>query len=160
MSAKTTTVIAGMALAAGITAANAGEPIRLTDAQLDGGVAAAGGYDGLRFNFSKYKDVYVKEYKDIYAKLYSDVYVDDPFAHAEAGAEAYDPYGFGGGFSETLTFTHADPYSSHSVSESTSAVDNSYYRYYYNKQNDGNYDQTSGYNKQNDGNYDQTSGGS
>jgi hypothetical protein len=44
MAAKTLTIVAGMALAAGVGVANAGEPVPLTAAQMDQITAGDGGH--------------------------------------------------------------------------------------------------------------------
>ena len=136
MSAKIVTVITGMALAAGITAANAGEPVKLTDAQMDGIVAGRDNYA----NFYKDFNENVNVHKRFDNNLYSQVYVFDPFAHGEAIADTYGrddrygPYGYydDDPYTQATSYSYVDPYSSSSVAASTSALGENFYPFYYN----------------------------
>ena len=99
MNAKMTSLVAGIALLAGVGVANAEE--RLTAASMDGVTAAGGHY----LNVWKNVDVDV----DVYGNL----------AHATAGATCYG----NDCLAQTSTYTNTTPYSGTASSSSVSATD-------------------------------------
>ncbi len=98
MNAKMTSLVAGIALLAGVGVANAEE--RLTAAAMDG-VTAAGGYDSLHVWKTVYVDV------DVYGNL----------SHAKA-----DAYCSGSCVTQTSSWTYSGTNSGESHSSSISAT--------------------------------------
>ncbi|WP_430233662.1 hypothetical protein [Nitrosomonas communis] len=100
MNAKMTSLVAGLALLAGVSVANAQEPMRLSETSMDG--VTAGTYNYSPFNF--YKDVYtdVDHKLNVWKDVDSTVYVKGQLADAEAGAACYAP----NCLTETLTVTN------------------------------------------------------
>jgi hypothetical protein len=91
-------LIAGVALLAGVSVANAQEPLRLSEASMDG--VTAGAYNSVYFD----KDIYtnVNAYLDVYKDVDSYAYVNGQLADAEAAASCYS-YNC---LTETLTVTN------------------------------------------------------
>ena len=93
-----TSLLAGLALLAGVGVANAQEPLRLSETSMDG--VTAGTYSP--FNFYKYVDTNVEHKLDVYKDVDSKVWVYGQLADAEAGAACYAP----NCLTETLTVTN------------------------------------------------------
>jgi hypothetical protein len=116
MNAKMTSLVAGIALLAGVGIANAEE--RLTAASMDGVTAA--GYYSPTFQFSKDVNTDVKHELWVDKDVYSTVHVVGNLADAEAVSECGAYYG--GCLSETLTYTSVGAYGgTTSYSESLTA---------------------------------------
>jgi hypothetical protein len=116
MNTKMTSLVAGIALLAGVGIANAEE--RLTAASMDG-VTAAGFYRVPTFEFSKVVDTDVTHELEVVKTVYSNVNVVGNLADAEALSECT---AYGGCLSETLTYTGVNGYGgTTSYSESLTA---------------------------------------
>jgi hypothetical protein len=115
MNTKMTSLVAGIALLAGVGIANAEE--RLTAASMDGVTAA--GYSVPTFQFSKRIETDVDVNIDINKDIDADVDIDGHIADGEAYAICwgYDC------IAETLTVTETTPVSGESYSGSLSATD-------------------------------------
>jgi hypothetical protein len=100
MTTKLLPLFAGAALLAGVGAANAGEPMTLTDAQMDD-VTAGGSFEFVQFKFA-------------FFDVESFVFGNSATAQADAAAFGFDTH------SQTHTFSFADPFFSASQSISIS----------------------------------------
>jgi hypothetical protein len=116
---KTLSLLAGVAMLAGASAAGASE--LLTTSAMD--QVTAGWYTAPTWSFKKVIDVNVDKDYDIDADVDVDVKIDGNFADAEAVATAVGD----DSYSETITETYADDGGSFSGSASTSAVGGSCY---------------------------------
>jgi hypothetical protein len=103
MTTKLLPLFAGAALLAGVGAANAGEPITLTDAQMDD-VTAGGSFEFVQVKFAIFS-------------VASFVSGNSATAQADAVAIGNDTH------SQTHTFSFADPFTSFSQSISISLAD-------------------------------------
>lgn len=127
MNAKMTSLLAGVALLTGVGVASADEPLRLSEASMDG--VTAGTYITPDVSFYKYVNTNVQHYLDVYKDIDSKVHVYGQLADAEAAASCVS-YNC---LTETLTVTNTGyGGATTSYSESISATsDQGHYIYGY-----------------------------
>jgi hypothetical protein len=115
MNAKMTSLVAGIALLAGVGIANAEE--RLTAASMDG--VTAGWYSSPTYQFSKDINTDVTHKLEVFKTINSTSNVTGTSVHAEALSTCT---AYGGCLSETMAITDVDPYGgTTSYSESITA---------------------------------------
>jgi len=117
MTKKMLGLMAGALLVAGFGAAHAGEPLRLSEAQMDG-VTASGGVSFYSTIF-KSDDIHIKETVDVYKQLVTVSVVVGNSALAQGTADAY---GYNTN-AEAFSFTQTTPWSSEAAALSISQSD-------------------------------------
>jgi hypothetical protein len=124
---KMISLVASVALLAGVGAANAQEPLRLSENSMD--TITAGSYYSPDFSFTKYVNTYVNTNLDVYKTVGTHTYVSGKLADGEA----YATCGASNCLTETLTVTNVPSNYSYeptsSYSSSISATGGSYYHY-------------------------------
>jgi len=114
---KSLPLLTGAALLAGVTAAGAAEPLKLTDAQMDG-VTAAGGVSFYSTIF-KSDDIHIKETVDVDKVLLTVSVVVGNSALAQGTADAFGKHTN----AEAFSFTQTTPWSSEAAALSISQSD-------------------------------------